>query len=104
MQRHLTASLAILGPMAVLALPASSPADAVGRCYEEWSEAAPIVARERLRTARDVRHMARSTLGSDVVRIVLCDENGAYVYRLVLRRLDGSLGTMKVGAGQSSPK
>jgi hypothetical protein len=68
------------------------------RCYGEWSEAAPIVAREKLRSALDVQDMAREELGGDVVRIVLCEGEEGFVYRLVLRRVDGHIETATVTA------
>ncbi len=99
MLRHLTISFAI-------ALLAGGVARAGGdaavepRCYGEWSEAAPIVAREKLKSALDVQALARVELGGDVVRIVLCEEEKGFVYRLVLRRLDGHIGTLTVSAAR----
>jgi len=79
---------------------AGQGAGAASRCYGEWSEAAPIVAREKLRSAVDVQDMAREELGGDVVRILLCEEDEGFVYRLVLRRLDGHIGTVTVTAAR----
>lgn len=73
-------------------------AHADDQCYHDWSDAAPVVAREQLRTARDVSEDAREQSGSDVVRIMLCRENDAYIYRLVVRRPDGRISNLKVGA------
>lgn len=81
---------------------AATPAAADGRCYGDWSDAAPIVAREQLRSARDVQDMARLELGGDVVRIVLCEADGGFVYRLVLRRLDGRIGNLTVSAARAA--
>jgi len=75
-------------------------AHAQARCYGEWSEAAPIVVRERLKSARDVQDMAREELGGDVVRIVLCEGDRGFTYRLVLRRLDGRIGTLTINAAR----
>jgi len=82
------------------------PREAVGadRCYGEWSDAAPIVAREKLRSARDVQDMARNDLAGDVVRIMLCEGDSGFVYRLVLRRNDGRIGTLIVNARGGSPR
>lgn len=100
MSRHFT----IVCSVAVLAgfLSSSAPqkASAGPQCYREWSEAAPIVAREKLRSAVDVQDMAREELGGDVVRIVLCEGDEGFVYRLVLRRLDGHIGTLTVSAAR----
>ncbi|MEZ5818340.1 MAG: hypothetical protein R3D44_14775 [Hyphomicrobiaceae bacterium] len=97
MPHRLTISAAtfLLGPLVVAGAPGAS---AESRCYGEWSEAAPIVMREKLKSAIDVQDMAREELGGDVVRIVLCEGDGDFTYRLVLRRSDGQLGTMTVSA------
>lgn len=94
--RPVRRNLLPLAAGALLAL--APPAMADERCYGDWSDAAPIVAREQLRSARDVQDMARIELGGDVVRIVLCQGEGGFVYRLVLRRLDGRIGTLTVNA------
>lgn len=87
--------------LAAVVLPARVPTVAAGeRCYRDWSDAAPIVVREQLRSARDVQDMARIELGGDVVRIVLCEADGGFIYRLVLRRLDGRIGTLTVSAAR----
>jgi len=105
MPRRLTIPLsgALLASVVVLA--GTVDGRAASRCYAEWSEAAPIVAREKLRSARDVHDMAREELGGEVVRIVLCDraEEG-FVYRLVLRRLDGRIGTLTVTATRETSR
>jgi len=98
MPRRLTTSFAVAALASLLPLAGSRPADAASQCYGEWSEAAPIVAREKLRSAIDVQDMARGELGGDVVRILLCKADQGFVYRLVLRRLDGHIGTLTVSA------
>jgi hypothetical protein len=100
MFRRLTISFAVAALASAPALAAGQEAGAVSRCYGEWSEAAPIVAREKLRSALDVQDMAREQLGGDVVRIVLCEGDEGFVYRLVLRRLDGHIGTATVTAAR----
>ncbi|MGE3916474.1 MAG: hypothetical protein AB7F78_12335 [Hyphomicrobiaceae bacterium] len=85
--------------MAPISEALAAPPDAEARCYGDWSDAAPIVEQRQLRSARDVQDMARVELGGDVVRIVLCEgEDGAFVYRLVLRRDDGRINTVTVRA------
>ena len=98
MSPRLPISLAILGLVAAIVAMPLGRASAEGRCYGEWSDAAPIVAREKLRSARDVQDMARDELAGDVVRILLCEGGEGFVYRLVLRRLDGRIGTLTVSA------
>lgn len=68
------------------------------QCFGDWSDAAPVVAREQLRSARDVQDRARQELGGDIVRILLCEEAEGFVYRLVLRHSDGRIGKLTVSA------
>ncbi len=75
---------------------------AADRCYAEWSDAAPIVARERLRTTRDVQEMAREHFGGDVVRIMLCQEAERFVYRAIVRRDDGRISTSTASAASTT--
>ena len=84
--------------IAGLLVAGSVPALSAERCYGDWSDAAPIVVREQLRSARDVQELARVEHSSDVVRILLCEAGEGFVYRLVLRRLDGRIGTLTVSA------
>lgn len=98
MSRRLITILAAAALAGTIPWPGRDELRAAPRCYGEWSEAAPIVAREKLRSALDVQDKARDELGADVVRIVLCEGDGGFVYRLVLRRLDGHIGTLTVSA------
>ena len=61
--------------------PAHAVPDTANTCFSNWSDAAPIVARERLLAARDVQEMSRRTLPGDVVRITLCREE-AFFYSI----------------------
>jgi hypothetical protein len=90
----------ILFAALLLALPLATAADALARdaCYRDWSDAAPVVARERLKTARDVQDLARGQFGGDVVRITLCRDARGFVYHLVVRRADGRISNLVVSA------
>lgn len=55
-----------------------------GKCYE-WTEAAPIVAREKLASAKDVHEQARKRLPGQLIRITLCEDKGQFIYKLVLQ-------------------
>jgi uncharacterized membrane protein YkoI len=98
MSRRAALSFTAIAAAAFVLAAVAGRASAEDRCYGEWSDAAPIVAREKLRSARDVQDMARDEMAGDVVRILLCEADGRFVYRLVLRRLDGRMGTLTVSA------
>ena len=78
--------------------PAHAVPDTANTCFSNWSDAAPIVARERLLAARDVQEMSRRTLPGDVVRITLCREEAGYVYLLLLRDGHGHISNLKIDA------
>lgn len=98
MSRRSALHLATVASAAVVLAVVAGRASAESRCYGEWSDAAPIVAREKLRSAQDVQNKARDEMAGDVVRILLCEADGGFVYRLVLRRLDGRIGNLTVSA------
>ena len=66
-------------------------------CYADWSEAGPIVKSEGLVSAKDVQELASSQVAGKLIKITLCEDNGAYSYRLVFDQ-DGELQDMTVDA------
>ena len=80
----------------------SGPARANGLdqelCIADWSEAAPIVLRENLSTARDVQELARRRLDGDLVRITLCQDGPRFVYRIVMRDTRGRISSQTIDA------
>lgn len=78
--------------MCVGLLAAATPAAAEpGHCYPNWTEAAPIVARERLVTVATLTELARSRLPGDMVRATLCRVETKFVYRIVVREPQGPM-------------
>jgi len=77
------------------ALVAWSPAPAaVGqsvRCFDDWSDAAPIVLRENLLPARDIHSWARKRLKGKVIRMTLCQDGDRYIYRILVREPKGRI-------------
>jgi len=67
------------------------------KCYE-WSDAAPIVKREGLASAKTVNEMTQAVAGGELVRITLCEEGGRYYYRLVVKEPSGRLTNQTVDA------
>ena len=59
-------SLCLSLGLAACALALAAPVAAEERCYGDWSDAALVVAAERLRSARDVHDLARDHPG-DIV-------------------------------------
>jgi hypothetical protein len=81
------------GPIAAQA--SGAPAD---RCFPDWSDAAPIVQREQLTSTKDLLQHVRAQQRGDLVRITLCEQQGRYVYRLVILEAKGRLTNMTVDA------
>lgn len=69
-------------------------------CFENWSDAAAIVAKEALRPVSEIGRLTRQQTAAVLVRTTLCNENGRYVYRLVLRHGNGALRNLTVDARQ----
>ncbi len=98
-------SLIRIATLTAIALPAvTKPAAALegSTCFNDWSDAAPIVARERLRAASDLQIQARTRFDRDLVRITLCQLDGNYVYRLLLRDANGRISPLTVDAHPSN--
>ncbi len=92
----------VLG-LAVLALAAcvttaGAASEPSNICFSNWSDAAPIVAREGLLAARDIQAVSRRRRSGDVVRITLCREETGYVYLLLLRDERGRISNLKIDA------
>ena len=68
-------------------------------CVATWSEAAVVVRQEALVAVEEVTSLARASLdGAEVVKTTLCEEDGRYVYRLLVREAKGRLKTVSVDA------
>ena len=93
--RPLATILPLLSTMAWAAVAQAGGAEKDGRCWADWSTAAPVVHRESLRPAKDVRAQAqRKAPGQQLLNITLCEESGRYVYRLLFLRAGGTVETL----------
>ncbi len=89
--------ISLLLPL-VAALPAGGARADEPPCIADWSDAAPIVARERLASVRNIQDLARIRFSGDLVRITLCREDSRFVYRVILRDLRGRISSQTVDA------
>lgn len=69
-----------------------------GNCIADWSVAARIVEKESLATVEDVTRSLRARNAGSVVKTVLCQSGGGYVYRLTVKDPAGALSIMTVDA------
>ena len=95
-------STTALGAFVLAALMALSPAPAaVGQavhCFDDWSDAAPIVLREKLVPVREIQDWARKRLKGIVIRVTLCQEGERYIYRILVREPKGRIRNRTVEA------
>lgn len=84
--------------LVALALDVGSARAGALDCLTNWSVAAQIVKSEGLATVRQLSERAMSSVGGDIIKTVLCKENGGYVYRLVVREPNGRLKNVTVDA------
>ncbi len=60
-------------------------------CFENWSVAAAIVAREKLVTVEQLQSVLPPDLGGAIVRTTLCQDGSAFVYKVLVRDRSGKL-------------
>jgi uncharacterized membrane protein YkoI len=67
-------------------------------CIADWSDAAPIVHKEGLTTVEALSRIAATELAGVIVKTTLCESNGGFVYRIVVRDGRGKLTSRTVDA------
>jgi uncharacterized membrane protein YkoI len=98
MTAHLRTPKLVLVASLLTALPAAAAPAEPGSCFEDWSDAAPVVLEEQLLPTRQVHEQARHRLAGDIVSITLCQQDQRFVYRLLLRDPQGRLNTVTIDA------
>lgn len=84
---------------ALLALGAAPDAGSgAGGCIADWSVAARIVEKEALATVEAVTEELRARNAGSVVKTMLCQSGGSYVYRLTVKDANGALKNMTIDA------
>jgi hypothetical protein len=93
--------LRLVKPVLVIvatALPAQAAPAYATTCFDDWSDAAPVMLKEKLVGTRELHEQARQHLPGDLVRITLCQEENRYIYRLLMRDPLGRLTAITVDA------
>lgn len=96
---HVSLSVPVLA-IAALALSQTAraaPPGAAG-CYDDWSEAVPVMQQEGLLGTRELHELARRRLPGHLVHVMLCQEGSRFVYRLLMRDARGRLTAVTVDA------
>lgn len=70
------------------------------KCFASWSEAAPVVRREKLVGVDQLSRQVQARTGGGVVKSTLCTQGQRFQYRLVVRPRNGPLQSMSVDARQ----
>jgi hypothetical protein len=89
----LALSLAVAAPV-----PFFTGAAAVETCIADWSIAARIVRKEGLTSVDKIAEFAREKGVGPIVRTMLCEANGSFVYKLITREPEGQVNTFTVDA------
>lgn len=89
-------------PLAMLSL-MSVPSRADSRCISDWSQAAPIVRKEGLYSVESLTTAARGKIQGDIVKTTLCQDDGVWVYRLIVR-VKGAMSIQTVDAKDPFPR
>ena len=83
---------------AVIAGPRTVAAGSQEQCIGDWAEAATIVQQRKMIDVAKLSKLARKKFDGRIMSARLCKDNGAYFYRLVIRRNDGRMQRVKVDA------
>lgn len=84
--------------IAALAMSQVAAARAGETCMADWSVAASIVRKEGLTTVEQLINLANKSGTGSIVRTTLCETDGNYVYRIVVKQDNGKLKSMTVDA------
>jgi hypothetical protein len=76
------------------------PVGATDICITDWSIAAPIVHAQGLTTVEALSRIAATEMPGVIVKTTLCEEKGAFVYRILVRDAGGKLTSRTVDARQ----
>ncbi|MEO8421782.1 MAG: hypothetical protein ABI457_11350 [Hyphomicrobium sp.] len=76
------------------------PVGATDSCIADWSIAAPIVHAQGLTTVEALSRIAATEMPGVIVKTTLCEEKGAFVYRILVRDDRGKLINRTVDARQ----
>ena len=76
----------------------SGAAHAGETCISDWSLAAPIVKSQGLMPVEELTRAAREKFNGEIVKTALCEANGTYVYRLVVKGAGGQVRSKTVDA------
>lgn len=64
------------------------------RCWSDWTTAAPVVRREALRPAKEATALAQAKVPGRMLTISLCEDQGRYVYRMLILSPAGTVLTV----------
>ena len=82
----------------MLVAAALNPVGASAACITDWSIAAPIVHKDGLTTVEALSRLAALEISGSIVKTTLCEENGSFVYRILVRDARGQLTSHTVDA------
>ncbi|MGI9479196.1 MAG: PepSY domain-containing protein [Hyphomicrobiaceae bacterium] len=84
--------------LAVIVGPRAVSAGSPEQCIGDWAQAATIVQKRKMVDVAKLSKLAKQKFDGRIMSARLCTNNGAYFYRLVIRRNDGRMQRVKVDA------
>ncbi len=98
-------TLKIAVPLALLlAIAPLQDAAAAGTCTANWSEMASAVKANGLMPAKELQARAKDQIDGELIKVSLCQVDGAYQYELVLLNKAGQVVTQAVDAKTPFPQ
>jgi len=90
----------VLSVLALLSARTSCHAEGLKspRCYPDWSVAAAIVRKERLVAIAELHEILRNRFAGELVKARLCEKDGRFVYRVIVRQRNGVIRNLTVDA------
>lgn len=88
----------IMAVLLAAALPSQSSRGDEPGCIADWSVAAPIVRQNGLVSVEELSQLIRSRLDASIVKTTLCQEQGDYAFRVVVRGAQGQLKSLVLDA------
>lgn len=68
-----------------------------------WASAAPVIAKNSLLPANVIYQMVQSRTGGQIIHATLCDQDGRFIYKLVVLGAKGDVSNVTVDALTGQP-
>jgi uncharacterized membrane protein YkoI len=87
----------------VAGLVSVAPGHAAEQNCLPWSDAAPVIAKNSLLPANVIYQMVQSRTGGQIIHASLCQDDGRFIYKLVVLGAKGDVNNVTVDALTGQP-